>query len=395
MVGALVGGALLGSLALAHGVVEPVPVWEKRRIVFPDTAEHLTLVADLHTHSVFSDGHVWPRIRVAEAHRDGLDALAITEHLEWQPHLADLPHPDRNRAFEAAKAAAVKLEDLLLVPGVEITREMPAGHMNAIFIEDANRLVRAPVPEDPADARGYYAKANAWPAQEAVAEANRQGAFVFWNHPFWNRQQPDGIAKMNDFHRQNAKAGLLHGIEIANGRDFSHEAFALALEYGLTMLGVSDIHQLIDWDYPPHLGKHRPVTLVFAKARSLAALREALFAGRTVVWFGNLLAGREAEMTPLLQAAIRIEAKGYRPDTQVLSLRLANRSDAHFLLQSQSPYTFMESASLVELPPHSDRTLGLKTGGKTGRLELVFQVQNALTAPETPATLSVSVQAEG
>ena len=33
---------------------------------------------------------------------DGLDALAITEHLEWQPHLADIPHPDRNRAFEAA-----------------------------------------------------------------------------------------------------------------------------------------------------------------------------------------------------------------------------------------------------------------------------------------------------
>ena len=30
----------------------------------------------LHTHSVFSDGHVWPRIRVAEAIRDGLDAMA-------------------------------------------------------------------------------------------------------------------------------------------------------------------------------------------------------------------------------------------------------------------------------------------------------------------------------
>ncbi|HAO89312.1 MAG TPA: PHP domain-containing protein, partial [Gammaproteobacteria bacterium] len=39
------------------------------------------MVVDLHTHSVFSDGHVWPRIRVGEAIRDGLDAMAGTEHL--------------------------------------------------------------------------------------------------------------------------------------------------------------------------------------------------------------------------------------------------------------------------------------------------------------------------
>ena len=71
-----------------------------REIQFPDTADRLTLSVDLHTHSVFSDGHVWPRIRVGEAIRDGLDAMAITEHLEWQPHLADIPHEDRNRAFD-------------------------------------------------------------------------------------------------------------------------------------------------------------------------------------------------------------------------------------------------------------------------------------------------------
>jgi hypothetical protein len=38
-------------------------------------------------------------IRVEEALRDGLDGIAITEHLEWQPHLKDIPHPDRNRAY--------------------------------------------------------------------------------------------------------------------------------------------------------------------------------------------------------------------------------------------------------------------------------------------------------
>ena len=112
-----------------------------RDIHFPDVEGYQTLVLDLHTHSVFSDGHVWPTIRVAEAERDGLDGIAVTEHLEWQPHLLDIPHPDRNRSFDVATLAAEKL-DLLIIPGIEITRSDEAGHMNAVFIQDANALVR-------------------------------------------------------------------------------------------------------------------------------------------------------------------------------------------------------------------------------------------------------------
>ena len=45
-------------------------------------------------HSVFSDGSVWPDIRVEEAKKDGLDVIAITEHLEYQPWKDDIPHPN-------------------------------------------------------------------------------------------------------------------------------------------------------------------------------------------------------------------------------------------------------------------------------------------------------------
>ena len=92
------------------------------------------MVTDLHTHSVFSDGHVWPNIRVAEALRDGVDVLAVTEHLEYQPHRADIPHPDRNKSYVEAKAAAGK-SDILIINGSEITRNMPPGHINAVFIK--------------------------------------------------------------------------------------------------------------------------------------------------------------------------------------------------------------------------------------------------------------------
>ena len=72
--------------------------------------------------------------------RDGIDLLAITEHLEYQPHIDDIPHPDRNRSFDIAEDIA-KNKDLTVINGAEITRMFPPGHINAIFIEDANKLI--------------------------------------------------------------------------------------------------------------------------------------------------------------------------------------------------------------------------------------------------------------
>ena len=82
--------------------------------------------------------------------------------------------------------------DLLIIPGSEITRDMPAGHINAIFINDANKLIRVEnPPNDHSDVGGFYAAAKQWPAQDAVEEAVKQGAFLFWNHPYWAAQTPD------------------------------------------------------------------------------------------------------------------------------------------------------------------------------------------------------------
>ena len=83
-------------------------------------------------------------MRVWEANKDRLDAMAITEHLEYQPNRDDIPHPDRNRAFELAvkeNKQGRERTDLLLIPGAEITRKYAPGHVNALFIEDTNPLL--------------------------------------------------------------------------------------------------------------------------------------------------------------------------------------------------------------------------------------------------------------
>ena len=219
-----------------------------REISFPDIKGYLTLVCDFHTHSVFSDGSVWPNIRVAEAQKDGLDAIAVTEHIEYQSHIDDIPHPDRNRSYELAKKYAGK-SNLMVVNGTEITKNMPPGHSNAIFVKDVNKIMNDDY-------------------MEAYKAARKQGAFIFWNHPHWIGQSKDGTVNISEEVKELINKRLLNGVEVTNERTYSDQAIQAALDHDLTMIGTSDVHDLVDWDYNIPHGGHRPVTLVFSKKRN-------------------------------------------------------------------------------------------------------------------------------
>jgi len=99
--------------------------FSQRKIVnLPDLPGYITLKCDFHSHTVFSDGNVWPTIRIGEAFRDGLDAIAITDHIEYQPHKDQIP-TNHNAAYEIVRNLA-KEYNIILVHGAEITRDMPS-----------------------------------------------------------------------------------------------------------------------------------------------------------------------------------------------------------------------------------------------------------------------------
>ncbi len=106
----------------------------RKEVRIPDIPGYKTLKCDFHIHTVFSDGSVWPDIRSEEAWREGLDAIAITDHIEYQPHHEDLP-TNHDRSYEIAKPHGDQL-DILVIKGSEVTRSMPPGHLNAIFLEN-------------------------------------------------------------------------------------------------------------------------------------------------------------------------------------------------------------------------------------------------------------------
>ena len=56
----------------------------RKEIILPQVRGLNIYKADLHMHTIFSDGSVTPQFRVQEAWQDGLDVIAITEHLEYR-----------------------------------------------------------------------------------------------------------------------------------------------------------------------------------------------------------------------------------------------------------------------------------------------------------------------
>ena len=345
-----------------------------RHIEFPDVPGYLTLAADLHQHTVFSDGSVWPDIRIQEAIRDGLDVVSMTEHLEYQPHKDDLPHPDRNRSFAVAQKAAENT-DLIVVHGSEITRVMPPGHANAIFLTDSNKLMV----DDPID---------------AYREAKKQGAFIFWNHPNWTSQNKDGVARLTDMHETMLSEGLLDGIEVVNDTTYSDEALQIALDRNLTIIGTSDIHRLIDWQYDVPNGGHRPVTLVFAKERTEASFHEALDQRRTVVWYNNTLIGRPEQLVPLIESCLKVGKITYPGQSVVASVEVENVSDAEFILRSKSEFKFHDVPDVLVLSPHETTRLQVKTLERLGSFDLEFEVLNGITAPGTHPSFTIKASAD-
>lgn len=366
------------ALALLAPTGDAHDVRVRRPLRLPDIPGYLTLRCDFHTHTVFSDGNVWPDVRSEEAWREGLDAIAITDHLEYLPHRQDLP-PNHERSWEIAHPYGEKL-GLLVIRGSEITRKMPPGHLNAIFLRSVGPL-------DTPDWR------------QALRIARDQGAFLFWNHPGWRGHQKDGVARWYPEHTEILEAGLLDGIEVVNQRDYYPEAHRLSLEKNLTPLASSDAHDPVTLDYHVLEGDHRPVTLVFARERTPESIREALLARRTAAFSGTLLVGRQELLRPLVAAAVRLENPRLSIDAgDTAYLRIRNDSDLRLELAGGRSTGGLTVPETLVVAPNGTSLLEIKASKGTPagvvRLEAAYTISNLKIAPDAglPYTLAFDVE---
>ncbi len=285
----------------------------RKEIIIPQVNGYNVYKADLHTHTIYSDGQVVPKFRVSEAWLDGIDIMAVTEHVEYRPVEAEMAVYLEQYIDEEYKQEVAKFKDgkkkpsrdgkkvdlntsvrkaqafakgygITIIPGLEITRDASKeGHFNALFTTD-NNLV--------------YNK----DSYKSILNAKAQGALIQHNHPGWKRTD----IGYNDFQKKIYGEGLVDGVEVVNTAEIYPGITDRCNNDGLYITANSDIHGSTFSTYRAQ-GEDRPMTLVFAKDKSLESVREALVERRTLAYAYENVWGADQLLKDMFLASMKVE----------------------------------------------------------------------------------------
>ena len=338
----------------------------RNEIILPKVNDYLVLKSDLHIHTVYSDGNVTPEYRVQEAWTDGLDVMAITDHVEyrrWEGQMVTflkgyMPEgtkaentnlvgkkadergilSDLNLPCRVAKSSAEQY-GLILIPGIEITRDpLTIGHYNALFVKDANTIYDA----DPI---------------VSIKNAREQGAIIVQNHPGWRRKNLEVL----EFEQKVYADDLIDGVEIMNGSEFYPTVVDRASEKKMFMSANTDIHGTTARDYTS-VGQLRDMTLILAKDKSLDSVKEALMARRTLAYAYGSIAGEEQLVRDFFNACITYETL-FEKDGKQRKVRMSNPTSMTFVLNF--------GGNPVQLRPFTSRDVTVNKGK-----DVTFTVEN-------------------
>lgn len=343
----------------------------RKEIMIPSTLNGYNVYkADLHTHSIFSDGLVHPKWRVYEAWQDGLDVMAVTEHIEnrayenmfheylkeytdkeYQKGPAGLKNVDINFSIREAKKEAVKY-GITIIPGSEITRSgSEVGHFNALFTTDNNLIYD----EDPV---------------QSIRNAKSQGALVMHNHPGWRRKD----IKMTPTEKTAYGEGLIDGVEVMNGGMFFPGIIDRVREYNQFIAANTDVHKTTASDYRL-TGADRPMTLILAKDKSLESLREALLQRRTIAFGFNTLCGSEELLRDFFHACVKVTRIN---ETSVL---MTNMTSITFKLQQGK-------GRILNFDPFTSMVATVKKGSDT----VSYRVVNMWTGVDSHPVIELKAE---
>ena len=308
----------------------------RTEIILPQVNGKNFYKADLHIHTIYSDGDVTPDMRVLEAWYDGLDIISITDHMEYRRIEREMfdymgkyiredlrkegktvntnimrQGPDEKGILVdfnvAYKSASRKAKDygLLVVRGVEVTRKHN-GDYNAIFTTDNNALY------DPDLA-------------QTLRNARAQGAFIVHNHPDYDPNTANTLSSVaNSLYEQ----GLIDAVEVANGRRTWNYLYSHAIAGGYTPMANSDAHEFIYWKYgrpcDHEIPRYRNMNLILAESLTENDIRDALKAGNSIAYGNNNLVGKIDLLKALFIASV--EFKIQRTSSIQHHITVLNRS---------------------------------------------------------------------
>ena len=161
---------------------------------------------------------------------------------------------------------------------------------------------------------------------------------------------------MYDVHRKLINEGKIHGIELINGPEYHPKAIAWCKENRLAYMCGSDAHQLITGKYG--LSRMpRPMTLVFAKERSVGGIKEALFARRSAVMFHDLLIGPADLLRALMDASLDYRRFARDDKNKTTTYDVTNNSDISYKVVIDELPVILRANSITRIRiPDAQRT---------------------------------------
>ena len=297
----------------------------RHEIFLPNVNGYTPYKADLHIHSTYSDGIMkyTGKGRVYEAWRDGLDVIAITDHMGIKVYAdkAGAVTPEEAKAKKGSRPTqavkdGVKLSEeygILAIPGVELTGSpQTLGHFNALFTTDNNIIYDY----DP---------------MQCIRNARKQGALIMHNHPGWRQS----TLEPNEFVKSVYAEKLVDGVEIMNGAYFYPRAIETAKENKLFFAATTDIHGTTGETYR-EVGHLRNMTIIFAKELTSEAIRDGLESRRTLAYSFGVLSGEEKLLRDFFEASVETRKLAItltKTKKKVQRVMLTNKSSIPYTLQ--------------------------------------------------------------
>ena len=364
----------------------------RTEIILPQVNGYNCYKADLHTHTIYSDGEQRPLAKVMEAWADGMDIIAITDHLEARTYERRMlkalagynadgkPHTyshagavkkkpdntgirsDLNVAFrEAARAAGPgkSYPEMLVIRGVEIGREpTQMGHFNALFIKDIQAVYDLDI-------------------MESFRKVKEQGGILIHNHPAYRRKTTD----KSEWQKGVYDAKIFDGVEIVNGSTFYPKMVRRCIEENLIMVAATDSHRPTNAAYD-RVGVFRTHTIILAKENTQDAIKEALLARRTMGYCGGHVIGEEQMLLDLFHASVECKSLGLK--------KIKGKWNGQFRLTNNSsiPYTIVRRGITLTLEPFKSITISVPE--IKGKIEYKYAITNMWHMDEKHPTITLS-----
>ena len=321
--------------------------------LLPYFHDSLLISGDFQTHTVFSDGHVWPTFRVDEAWTNGLDALSITDHHNYFTRKKYVKTGNLNQSYNSSKNMAKKL-NITLIKGIEWTGFSPHIHCNILFVKNANKYKNTTL-------------------LEALQEAKRQNSVVFWNHPCGHLGKDDKVVMYPDVIKY-VKQGLIHGVEAMTLRQNCLQILDFANKYNLTVYGNSDIHR----SHKISLGNHHPRTLIFTKSKLQSDIKKALIQGNTLAYGFNMIYGKQHLIKKLVTGAVQILNPQLKYE-KTLNIKLKNISSIPFQIHYNSYHNYLHLEKHFTIKENAISILPIKIYPKftEKNIQIFFRIINS------------------